>query len=361
MNKERLIIKNFGPIADVDIELRRFNFIIGNQATGKSTICKTLAIVRSIWTFLMPEDMVFREFEKYELSDYFGENSKIEYVCKDFSFTLNLSEKKGKRLIRQTQDKHLQEVQKRFNQPLLPSIEYDALVFETEKRGYQSKYIPAERILISLILSYSYNEIKFPHYIKVFWEEFLEATKVRQPVDYDCLKVTYLNEDGGHFITHKGITLPLSKSASGFKSTVPLLLVVDNDKNRVYTTLMYLIEEPEISLFPETQYNLVKHLVEKSNEKGFSLVVSTHSPYILSAVNNLIYAHTVGAKESKIIDEKYWIDPKDVTAIMLTADGKKEDLMDYELKQLKAEKIDEVSNKINDEYDQLSDLFWSKK
>ena len=38
-----LIIKNVGPIKNVDIELKRFNILIGAQSSGKSTIAKILS------------------------------------------------------------------------------------------------------------------------------------------------------------------------------------------------------------------------------------------------------------------------------------------------------------------------------
>ena len=38
-----LIIRNIGPIKDVDINLKRFNFFIRPQSSGKSTIAKILS------------------------------------------------------------------------------------------------------------------------------------------------------------------------------------------------------------------------------------------------------------------------------------------------------------------------------
>lgn len=40
---KHLIIHNVGPIIEVDIELKRFNFIIGPQSSGKSTVAKILS------------------------------------------------------------------------------------------------------------------------------------------------------------------------------------------------------------------------------------------------------------------------------------------------------------------------------
>ena len=37
---KRLIVKNFGPIKEVDIDLKKINVFIGPQGSGKSTIAK---------------------------------------------------------------------------------------------------------------------------------------------------------------------------------------------------------------------------------------------------------------------------------------------------------------------------------
>jgi predicted ATPase len=37
---EKIIIKNFGPIEDAEIEIRKVLVLIGEQASGKSTIAK---------------------------------------------------------------------------------------------------------------------------------------------------------------------------------------------------------------------------------------------------------------------------------------------------------------------------------
>ena len=56
----------------------------------------------------------------------------------------------------------------------------------------------------------------------------------------------------------------------------------------------FIIEEPEMNLFPETQRDLVYHLLNKCLEKeGNRLTITTHSPYILYALNNCMMAGLV--------------------------------------------------------------------
>ncbi|OQX99939.1 MAG: hypothetical protein B6I24_01125 [Bacteroidetes bacterium 4572_128] len=63
----RLIIKNFGAIKDIDIEIKSLTIFIGEQATGKSTIAKLLAIFNE---FNTENDHEFTDFLKmYNLSN----------------------------------------------------------------------------------------------------------------------------------------------------------------------------------------------------------------------------------------------------------------------------------------------------
>ena len=48
MEKERLVVKNFGPITNLDIEIRPLTLFIGTQGSGKSTVSKLLTICRDM-------------------------------------------------------------------------------------------------------------------------------------------------------------------------------------------------------------------------------------------------------------------------------------------------------------------------
>ena len=73
-----------------------------------------------------------------------------------------------------------------------------------------------------------------------------------------------------------------------------------------YQSVQFFIEEPEQNLFPEPQkdllLNIIKHLVfVNSNEKAKQrsmVVLTTHSPYILSVINELM-------AEAKLYDLHY--------------------------------------------------------
>lgn len=59
----------------------------------------------------------------------------------------------------------------------------------------------------------------------------------------------------------------------------------------------FIIEEPEQNLFPETQRDLVYYFLQKClNKEGSRLTLTTHSPYVLYALNNCMMADLVGDK-----------------------------------------------------------------
>ena len=99
----------------------------------------------------------------------------------------------------------------------------------------------------------------------------------------------------GEAIKHPdGRVVDMVMVSSGQKEILPLVLTLlwlIEKKDEIYNVVLY-IEEPEAHLFPETQKKLVNLIAEVYNAlKGrLRLVITTHSPYILTALNNLLYA-----------------------------------------------------------------------
>lgn len=119
------------------------------------------------------------------------------------------------------------------------------------------------------------------------------------------------------------------------------------------------LEEPEVNLFPTTQRELVKYLIQSTyhNKEGraHDLFITTHSPYILTTLNNLIYAYDCAKNSTAIptiIAEDYWVNFDDV-GVWFVKNGTIECILDQEERQIDATKIDEVSQLLNDEFDNL--------
>ena len=74
---QKLIIKNFGPIKDVELDVNDFMVFIGPQASGKSTISKTLyffRLIRTEFAAFFDEKFVQKEISQYDILD--GEELK---------------------------------------------------------------------------------------------------------------------------------------------------------------------------------------------------------------------------------------------------------------------------------------------
>ncbi len=97
------------------------------------------------------------------------------------------------------------------------------------------------------------------------------------------------------------------------------------------------------------------------NATGSHVIITTHSPYILTATNLLIHSASV---ENKIKDEKIVVDPmaridsKDVNAFLLSRNGKfsYKSIIDEESGFIAAEEIDTVSELIDKEMSDLVNL-----
>lgn len=75
---------------------------------------------------------------------------------------------------------------------------------------------------------------------------------------------------------------------------------INNDLFVTRNTVL-IIEEPEQNLFPSTQKELIYHILNKVNdkEKDHKLTITTHSPYILYALNNCMMGGLVYEKMSE--------------------------------------------------------------
>ena len=91
--------------------------------------------------------------------------------------------------------------------------------------------------------------------------------------------------------------------------------------NYHYTQLF--IEEPEQNLFPDTQQEFVYWLLEiMQNDKKHAAIITTHSPYILFALNNcmmggLVKDNIPKEEVSDFASHSAWINPKLVSVFEL--------------------------------------------
>ena len=149
----------------------------------------------------------------------------------------------------------------------------------------------------------------------------------------------------------------LNHSSSGQQEAIWILhliflFILENRK------VFVVFEEPEAHLYPEAQKLMVELVCLLFNIRN-QIIITTHSPYILASLNNLLYAEKVGRQKfdqvRRRINPKFWLDFDKLSALFIDQ-GKCESILDDELGLIMVEAIDSASQYINDEYHFLFDL-----
>lgn len=382
-----LEISNFGPVGHVSMNLKRVNVIIGPQSSGKSTILKVACfcawLERRIMLSAQPEKIFNQQtieehlLRFHKMTSFLTSDTIISYRndALAFSYTAKTQE----------------------------------WTFEWDKKRWSYKYpkiayIPAERNLVSAIPNWYQVSMKTDIMLD-FMQEWESARKtfvkteriLNLPVKYVYDAST--QEDSIQLMS--GQKIDMAEASSGLQSMTPLYIMLryltgDYFKNgqstveqkmikeRLLSILMsekknlsdekarkavsdlltpnhsdLYIEEPEAHIFPSTQKEFVYSLVNMINgQKKHSCFVSTHSPYVLTSLNNLLLAGETLAKKGdamKVFPKRQTLRYGEVAAYSMR-DGKAIDIMNDEYHLISAEAIDEASAEIGADFDKLMSL-----
>lgn len=183
-------------------------------------------------------------------------------------------------------------------------------------------------------------------------------TSYIQRVTSELLKGEMIREREKDYLkTADGRRIPLGALSSGQQELLPLLRVLP--RNVYPYKQIYYIEEPEAHLFPDAQSRLIDVLstVMTLCKGSVDLVLTTHSPYVLTKFNNLIEAGSLGRSEklkekiSQIIKPDSWIRKNQLAAYAI-CDGVLKNVTD-ENGLIDGDYLDSVSNTISDEFSRL--------
>jgi hypothetical protein len=128
------------------------------------------------------------------------------------------------------------------------------------------------------------------------------------------------------------------------------------------------IEEPSAHLFPQEQKDTIEYIadmygsIKKNDTKICRFFITTHSPYILNVINNMLKKSDIITRYKDYEDEVnkkisiplLYID--DVSASFINADGTVEDMKGENEYYLNADKIAKISYNINEDTITLSEL-----
>lgn len=304
--KDRIRVKEFGPIHEVDIELGDLTVLIGAQASGKSLFLQLFKLIKDRSAILRSLEnygfVVSNKLEKL-LNRYFGEGLsslwgyETELIFNDDTYT-------------------------RMNFEMAPEDNPADKVF----------YIPAQRILSisdgrpKYFMEFSENDPfvlrKFSDTLRLFIQNGLDDSGVLYPLPdrlESTIKSMYddaifhggkvvLDEKGGQrkIAMNVGNThLPLMTWSAGQKEFMPLLMAfycLSTPHHNVVNRKEYeyiIIEEPEMGLHPLAIQTIILQMISFMHE-GYKVVVSTHSPVMLEFVWAYNYLKTI--PEDKRID-----------------------------------------------------------
>lgn len=114
-------------------------------------------------------------------------------------------------------------------------------------------------------------------------------------------KVTITKDGDVQFASNKAKSkkIPIHLSASIVKTLSSLIFYL---KHIATKNELIIIDEPELNLHPNNQVYLTKVFAKLIN-KGFRLLISTHSDYIIRELNNLIMASSDNVQTKGIADK----------------------------------------------------------
>ena len=355
---ERLIVKSFGPVKDLDILFKKVTLFIGDQGTGKSCVAKLFSMFKWTEKVLSQKKYKLSYFEQYNrfktklcayhrIESFINENSYIKFEGNLYDFL------------------------------------YENGNFSVTEKNHDIKgiskvmYVPAERSIVSVAENKSKLLKELPDSSETFSDEFVNAKKFFQSgynLPFEGLRFEYdsLNDTG--WIHGANYKVRLINASSGIQSSLPMCIVSEylsskiSDKEEVklskeekdklekrvaeimqneeysdsikdmmirqlsyanrYDRLINIVEEPELNLFPRSQMEVLKSLVlNNASSDENMLVFTTHSPYSLAIINTMIMGAKAYANANEelrnriksILPVKYQINDDDIAAYRLSS------------------------------------------
>jgi predicted ATPase len=367
MRNSTLEILNVGPIKDVKLTLNKINVFMGEQSSGKSTIAKIISFCKwvekdvtlhqSLKNYQTDNNYFIERLESFhKMKSYFGTSSEIKFESK----TIKIHYRPNNFKISWIN----QYDYKRNKISYIPSERSMAILPEIEKLELPNNYLKSflfdwfdarknyskDKILsiLNIDANYYYSESSKENHIRNNNESYdillsqassglQSLTPLIVMIDHLVNKI-YLNEQslsyeldeaiakvtqiliseliikpiyGRDYVENekrKEIITELNKKIGDKDETALRYFyeyqTIRENLFRTHSTSL-IIEEPEQNLFPATQKLLIYYLLKMiNNNVDHNLTLTTHSPYVLYAINNCILANIVNDKLSQPEKEK---------------------------------------------------------
>lgn len=411
---QKLIIKNLGPIKNCEMEVRPFTIFIGESGSGKSILLRTISMLKWVYKQVQYKRLLkdIGEIESDEIIDIkFNrviKNSKLEdYINDGTSIEFFINNELVIAIRNKQFEFDIENIGILYSPLLLNKI-----VFLDENRSILPEMYSSSRnryILNEIVrrntFSYTtdmlnnfdeaFNEIGNDFPIKTanivfhknkgdersFGREQIYIVRNGHKIKFENAssgeKSSSIIELIGYYFSEK-YNLPEKFNKSIYYLLSEFFLARKNDLSKLNEydilqrllqlsnnidkkeLLTLLIEEPESNLFPTNQKALTCFLSSLRKKKNNpEIIFSTHSPYILTVVNNLLYAYKKKQKNkeltdkiNKIIREENHLNTDDISAYLVDK-GIVKSIINEKTKLIDAECIDIASYEIMEDFDKL--------
>lgn len=423
---QRIEIKKFGPIKDVELAINDYLVFIGPQTGGKSTISKSIYFFKSLRDDLMryiykeinKQDFykplgTYAKFIRHKFLEFWGPTFHLDkidityyyspeiwvkinleqngkYVNPNFSFQFKelfksvISE--AENFIRTKKETRYSAGPKAYSSENKQFYErLSQLVNELFGENRELLYIPAGRSLISTLSDHLQSV--HPHRMDFLMRSFIERINKTKPlfnksfdelvsekmrftheiVDFE--RISYAKEligkilNGRYQFDKEGEKIyfdaerytKINYASSGQQEVLWILLSLFLSLLENHETFI-VIEEPESHLYPDSQRLVIELITLLQTENKNQVLITTHSPFVLAFVNNLMFAQKVGSESDENIKTKVnpflWLDSEKVSAYFVNQDNFM-NIFDSELQLIDRRIIDQTARMLTEYNDYL--------
>lgn len=396
-------IRNIGPLVETGIiPVSQVMLLIGEQSTGKSTFMKILSFC--CWLekqVMIGGDSIVSKYTHYYR--FWNELKKFHHFNDEFLSDSSYIKYDGSAI--QIEMRGKKRNAKIVRKPKFAEIRHNLKI----------SFLPSERNLLSSIQNienlYRSKDVDMLFNYILEWGEARLQFGVANPLDLvfvDKMKYYYDAKNGDVLTLADGHSkIKPYYASSGVQSALPIQVlatylagevgtsakispveylkqldltdskidikvmtsVLKNIQNRSsYKSFHMFIEELEQNLFPKAQFELVKMLVgllKKMEQKstGYTSMVflTTHSPYVLTALNVMMLASAAYEMSPDKVNDLGFEDyvlPKGAYSAYCIKDGRFENIVDEEFGFIKGDFLDSVSELVDNYTFELNSIIY---
>lgn len=396
-------IRNIGPLVETGIiPVSQVMLLIGEQSTGKSTFMKILCFC--CWLekqVMIGGDSIVSKYTHYYR--FWNELKKFYHFNDEFLSDSSYIKYDGSAI--QIEMRGKKRNAKIVRKPKFAEIRHNLKI----------SFLPSERNLLSSIQNienlYRSKDVDMLFNYILEWGEARLQFGVANPLD-----LVFVDKMKYHYDAKNGDVLTLADghskikpyyASSGVQSALPIQVlatylagevgtsakispvdylkqldltdskidikvmtsVLKNIQNRSsYKSFHMFIEELEQNLFPKAQFELVKMLVgllkkmeQKSTGYTSTVFLTTHSPYVLTALNVMMLASAAYEMSPDKVNDlglEDYVLPKGAYSAYCIKDGRFENIVDEEFGFIKGDFLDSVSELVDNYTFELNSIIY---